>query len=444
MPPKRGGHGRGGRGGANRGANRGGVAGPSPRVGPEACPLPASEGKPHAWLGRRLRIKRVTEAGARRYVNACIVYHDPSESHPFHVMHDDGTHAWIAIVDRSRVVHVNDPGNRKRVTRDFTWVTPERGTREAAAAAMMDQPTAAYGHAMDTGLSIPPGMLGQWNLGYGGAAWGGAVGANAGFDPSPIAAANMGPNPAGHHGHVAIPPRSRLGLNLTQAAVNNRRTTGDWEHRLLREFAVNLPLEEEEDPPAPSMNALAPQPTPRTTNNESLVQAGFLVPRQQVGADQARGLTGAPAQVPTPGTRVDQETAPSVKRAADEDGAEKAEDQGGAKRRRAATDDGGDDDEEKEEEEGEIDLLAAARAVGAAAAAATLAGRPGSEHHPTDLEGSSEDEEEETVAGSERDDGVGGSDDDDVEEQRRGGGEGGGAGEEGEAAGGDTDAAVAK
>jgi len=401
-----------------------------------------------------LRIKRVTEAGARRYVNACIVYHDPSESHPFHVMHDDGTHAWIAIVDRSRVVHVNDPGNRKRVTRDFTWVTPERGTREAAAAAMMDQPAAAYGHAMDTGLSIPPGMLGQWNLGYGGAAWGGAVGANAGFDPSPIAA-NMGPNPPGHHGHVAIPPRSRLGLNPTQAAaVNNRRTTGDWEHRLLREFAVNLPLEEEEDPTAPNMNAaLAPQPIqPRATNNESLVQAGFLVPRQQIGADQARGLTGAPpAQVPTPGTRVDQETAPgSMKRAADEDGAEKAEDEGGAKRRRAATDDGGDDDEEKgkeeeeEEEEGEIDLLAAARAVGAAAAAATLAGRPGSEHHPTDLEGSSEDEEEETVAGSERDDGVGGSDDDDVEEQRRGGGEGGGAGEEGEAAGGDTDAAAAK
>ena len=400
-----------------------------------------------------MRIKRVTEAGARRYVNACIVYHDPSESHPFHVMHDDGTHAWIAIVDRSRVVHVNDPGNRKRVTRDFTWVTPERGTREAAAAAaMMDQPAAAYGHAMDTGLSIPPGMLGQWNLGYGGAAWGGAVGANAGFDPSPIAAANMGPNPAGHHGHVAIPPRSRLGLNPQAAAVNNRRTTGDWEHRLLREFAVNLPLEEEEDPTAPNMNALAPQPIqPRATNNESLVQAGFLVPRQQVGADQARGLTGAPpAQVPTPGTRVDQETAPgSMKRAADEDGAEKAEDEGGAKRRRAATDDGGDDEEEKEEEEGgddegEIDLLAAARAVGAAAAAATLAGRPGSEHHSTDLEGSSEDEEEETVAGSERDDGVGGSDDDDVEEQRRGGGEGGGAGEEGEAAGGDADAAAAK
>ena len=400
-----------------------------------------------------MRIKRVTEAGARRYVNACIVYHDPSESHPFHVMHDDGTHAWIAIVDRSRVVHVNDPGNRKRVTRDFTWVTPERGTREAAAAAaMMDQPAAAYGHAMDTGLSIPPGMLGQWNLGYGGAAWGGAVGANAGFDPSPIAAANMGPNPPGHHGHVAIPPRSRLGLNPQAAAVNNRRTTGDWEHRLLREFAVNLPLEEEEDPTAPNMNALAPQPIqPRATNNESLVQAGFLVPRQQIGAEQARGLTGAPpAQVPTPGTRVDQETAPgSMKRAADEDGAEKAEDEGGAKRRRAATDDGGDDDEEKgkeeeEDDEGEIDLLAAARAVGAAAAAATLAGRPGSEHHPTDLEGSSEDEEEETVAGSERDDGVGGSDDDDVEEQRRGGGEGGGAGEEGEAAGGDADAAAAK
>ena len=392
-----------------------------------------------------MRIKRVTEAGARRYVNACIVYHDPSESHPFHVMHDDGTHAWIAIVDRSRVVHVNDPGNRKRVTRDFTWVTPERGTREAAAAAMMDQPAAAYGHAMDTGLSIPPGMLGQWNLGYGGAAWGGAVGANAGFDPSPIAA-NMGPNPAGHHGHTAIPPRSRLGLNPTQAAaVNNRRTTGDWEHRLLREFAVNLPLEEEEDPTAaPNMNAaLAPQPIQPRVNNESLVQAGFLVPRQQVGADQARGLTGAPAQVPTPGTRVDQETAPSVKRAADEPGAEKPEDEGGAKRRRAATDDGGDDDEEKEEEEGEIDLLAAARAVGGAAAAATLAGRPGSEHHPTDLEGSSEDEEEETVAGSERDDGVGGSDDDDVEEHV-GGGEGGAAGEEGEAAGGDTDAAVAK
>ena len=386
-----------------------------------------------------MRIKRVTEAGARRYVNACIVYHDPSESHPFHVMHDDGTHAWIAIVDRSRVVHVNDPGNRKRVTRDFTWVTPERGTREAAAAAMMDQPAAAYGHAMDTGLSIPPGMLGQWNLGYGGAAWGGAVGANAGFDPSPIAA-NMGPNPAGHHGHVAIPPRSRLGLNPTQAAVvNNRRTTGDWEHRLLREFAVNLPLEEEEDPPAPNMNALAPQPIQPRVNNESLVQAGFLVPRQPTG----------PAQVPTPGTRVDQETAPSVKRAADEPGAEKPEDEGGAKRRRAATDDGGDDDEEKgkeeeeEDDEGEIDLLAAARAVGAAAAAATLAGRPGSEHHPTDLEGSSEDEEEETVAGSERDDGVGGSDDDDVEDHV-GGGEGGGAGEEGEAAGGDTDAAVAK
>ena len=433
--------------------NRGGVAGPSPRVGPEACPLPASEGKPHAWLGRRLRIKRVTEAGARRYVNACIVYHDPSESHPFHVMHDDGTHAWIAIVDRSRVVHVNDPGNRKRVTRDFTWVTPERGTREAAAAAaMMDQPAAAYGHAMDTGLSIPPGMLGQWNLGYGGAAWGGAVGANAGFDPSPIAA-NMGPNPPGHHGHVAIPPRSRLGLNPTQAAaVNNRRTTGDWEHRLLREFAVNLPLEEEEDPTAaPNMNRSRPATdSTAATNNESLVQAGFLVPRQQIGADQARGLTGAPpAQVPTPGTRVDQETAPSVKRAADEDGAEKPEDEGGAKRRRAATDDGGDDDEEKgkeeeeEDDEGEIDLLAAARAVGAAAAAATLAGRPGSEHHPTDLEGSSEDEEEETVAGSERDDGVGGSDDDDVEEHV-GGGEGGGAGEEGEAAGGDTDAAAAK
>ena len=228
-----------------------------------------------------MRIKRVTEAGARRYVNACIVYHDPSESHPFHVMHDDGTHAWIAIVDRSRVVHVNDPGNRKRVTRDFTWVTPERGTREAAAAAaMMDQPAAAYGHAMDTGLSIPPGMLGQWNLGYGGAAWGGAVGANAGFDPSPIAA-NMGPNPPGHHGHVAIPPRSRLGLNPTQAAaVNNRRTTGDWEHRLLREFAVNLPLEEEEDPTAPNMNRSRPA-TDSTAGNKQRESRASRLPRAQ-------------------------------------------------------------------------------------------------------------------------------------------------------------------
>ena len=108
-----------------------------------------------------MRICKLTEGGARRYVNACIVYHDPSESHPFHVMHDDGTHAWIAIVERSRVVHVNDPGNRgRRVTRDFTWLTPERGAREAAAAAAAMEPVgAAYAHALDPAPQIPPGTV---------------------------------------------------------------------------------------------------------------------------------------------------------------------------------------------------------------------------------------------------------------------------------------------
>jgi hypothetical protein len=33
---------------------------------------------PHRWLGRRLRICKVSEHGQRRYVNACIVFHDPS------------------------------------------------------------------------------------------------------------------------------------------------------------------------------------------------------------------------------------------------------------------------------------------------------------------------------------------------------------------------------
>ena len=97
-----------------------GVASPATRP---LVPTPAGA---HRWLGRRLRICKVSEHGARRYINAVIVFHDPSESHPFHVMHDDGTQTWLAVLDDTRVVHMIDPRTKRRVARQFTWLTPER------------------------------------------------------------------------------------------------------------------------------------------------------------------------------------------------------------------------------------------------------------------------------------------------------------------------------
>ena len=83
----------------------------------------------HPWLGRRLRITRISHKGQRRYVNAAIVFHDPAESHPFHVLHDDGASAWLAIQEKRGIVHAveGDGGNqglRTRVSRRFTWLTP--------------------------------------------------------------------------------------------------------------------------------------------------------------------------------------------------------------------------------------------------------------------------------------------------------------------------------
>jgi hypothetical protein len=64
-----------------------------------------------------------------RYVNAAIVFHDPTESHPFHVLHDDGASSWLAIQEKRGIVHAveGDGGNqglRTRVSRRFTWLTP--------------------------------------------------------------------------------------------------------------------------------------------------------------------------------------------------------------------------------------------------------------------------------------------------------------------------------
>jgi hypothetical protein len=47
----------------------------------------------------------VSSKGQKRHVNASIVFHDPEESHPFHVLHDDGSFAWIAICESQGVVH---------------------------------------------------------------------------------------------------------------------------------------------------------------------------------------------------------------------------------------------------------------------------------------------------------------------------------------------------
>ena len=94
------------------------------------CRAAAVAGAPvHPWLGRRLRITRISHKGQRRYVNAAIVFHDPAESHPFHVLHDDGASAWLAIQEKRGIVHAveGDGGNqglRTRVSRRFTWLTP--------------------------------------------------------------------------------------------------------------------------------------------------------------------------------------------------------------------------------------------------------------------------------------------------------------------------------
>ena len=360
-----------------------------------------------------MRICKLTEGGARRYVNACIVYHDPSESHPFHVMHDDGTHAWIAIVERSRVVHVNDPGNReRRVTRDFTWLTPERGAREAAAAAAaaaaMEPVGGAYAHALDPGPQIPPGMmLGQWNLGTyaaGSSPWGsspafppeGGGGAPPPLDPIPPHAAA-----AHHHHHAGVHhhQRSRLGLTANggaaqpatggaaqQPATGGVGRPGDWERRVLREFATDLSARPE-----------AIQPP--LVAHQTLAQAGFLAPRRET-------LTCAKEE---------------------EEEEDRAARQATGKRRRDASGDGGDEksapgdgdadgdvdvDGDKDEDEGEIDLLAAARAVGAqlAAAGATSARRLGG------ADPSTEEDEEDTVEDSERGGGDGRARDEDEEE----------------------------
>ena len=82
----------------------------------------------------RLRICKVSEHGQRRYVNAVVVFHDPSESHPFHVLHDDGASTWIAIHDAAKVVHAVDHRTTRRVEREFVWVTPERASAFAQCA----------------------------------------------------------------------------------------------------------------------------------------------------------------------------------------------------------------------------------------------------------------------------------------------------------------------
>ena len=80
---------------------------PSPP--PPAPPPPSlSSGrdapKHHLWLGRRMKIERGTGAASTSYKRptiACIVFHDPSESHPFHVTFEDGTNAWVRIECKS-------------------------------------------------------------------------------------------------------------------------------------------------------------------------------------------------------------------------------------------------------------------------------------------------------------------------------------------------------
>jgi len=60
----------------------------------------ASNNKHHLWLGRRMKIERGTGTAGNSYKRpmiACIVFHDPSESHPFHVTFEDGTNAWVRI-----------------------------------------------------------------------------------------------------------------------------------------------------------------------------------------------------------------------------------------------------------------------------------------------------------------------------------------------------------
>ena len=109
--------------GRSRARASAGVASPATRP---LVPTPAGA---HRWLGRRLRICKVSEHGARRYINAVIVFHDPSESHPFHVMHDDGTQTWLAVLDDTRVVHMIDPRTKRRVARQFTWLTPSASWR---------------------------------------------------------------------------------------------------------------------------------------------------------------------------------------------------------------------------------------------------------------------------------------------------------------------------
>ena len=389
-----------------------------------------------------MRICKLTEGGARRYVNACIVYHDPSESHPFHVMHDDGTHAWIAIVERSRVVHVNDPGNRgRRVTRDFTWLTPERGAREAAAAAAaaaaMEPVGGAYAHALDPGPQIPPGMmLGQWNLGTyaaGSSPWGSSPvplseggRSAAAARPDPAARRRRSRHHAAHHHR-----RSRLGLTHAvgvggtgrSSGDRRRRRPGDWERRVLREFATDLSVRPPESIQPPAQMA-----------HQSLAQAGFLAPRRET-------LTCAKEE---------------------EEEEDRAARQATGKRRRDASGDGGDeksapgdgdaDGDEKwhqgtgtngDGDGGDIDLLAAARAVGAqlAAAGATSARRLGGAEDEED-----EEDEEDTVEDSERGgDGEEAGDEDDEageEDGERGAGEDGEEREEdGDAVGDETQAA---
>ena len=117
--------GRGGRNAANGVASRGRNQNEAALVAPRQL-----AGAPvHPWLGRRLRITRISHKGQRRYVNAAIVFHDPAESHPFHVLHDDGASAWLAIQEKRGIVHAveGDGGNqglRTRVSRRFTWLTP--------------------------------------------------------------------------------------------------------------------------------------------------------------------------------------------------------------------------------------------------------------------------------------------------------------------------------
>ena len=48
-----------------------------------------------------MKIERGTGAASTSYKRptiACIVFHDPSESHPFHVTFEDGTNAWVRTV----------------------------------------------------------------------------------------------------------------------------------------------------------------------------------------------------------------------------------------------------------------------------------------------------------------------------------------------------------